>query len=142
MLGAVLSFTLRLAAFVLPPALALPPSLVAQVPEQVPRPDSTYVDSAQADTMTAERRAEALDRYLESAREAKELLPVMPRVGGEGPLPAFSRLVLTRDSLDWASSATVADLLTRIPGVYIWRGGWIGRPEMPNFQGRGATSVE
>src|SRR4030095_15428486 len=24
----------------------------------------------------------------------------------------------------------------------LWRGGWVGRPEMPNYAGRGATSVE
>jgi hypothetical protein len=30
----------------------------------------------------------------------------------------------------------------RVPGVYLWRGGWIGRPEYPDYQGRGATSVE
>ena len=27
----------------------------------------------------------------------------------------------------------------RCPGVYLWRGGFIGRPEPVNFQGRGAT---
>jgi hypothetical protein len=36
----------------------------------------------------------------------------------------------------------VGDLLTQIPGVFLWRGGYIGRPEPVNYQARGATSAE
>ncbi|MBA2627125.1 MAG: hypothetical protein H0U85_03875, partial [Gemmatimonadales bacterium] len=34
------------------------------------------------------------------------------------------------------------DLIARIPGTYVWRGGRLGRPEPVNMQGRGASSVE
>ena len=37
---------------------------------------------------------------------------------------------------------TVGDLLTQVPGVYLWRGGFIGRPEPVNYQARGASSAE
>jgi hypothetical protein len=36
----------------------------------------------------------------------------------------------------------VGDLLTQVPGVFLWRGGYIGRPEPVNYQARGATSAE
>jgi hypothetical protein len=59
-----------------------------------------------------------------------------------GPLPPTSRIVLDRDSLDWALAETLGDLLQRVPGVYLWRGGWLGRTEYPNYRARGAGSVE
>ena len=30
----------------------------------------------------------------------------------------------------------------QVPGVYVWRGGFTGRPEQVDFEGRGASSVE
>jgi hypothetical protein len=63
-------------------------------------------------------------------------------IGLPGPQPALTRLVFTRDSITWGQVASVADLLQRVPGVYLWRGGWTGQPELPDFQGRAATSVE
>jgi len=51
-------------------------------------------------------------------------------------------MVFDRDSIEWGNAATVGDLLAQVPGVYLWRGGFIGRPEPVNFQGRGATSAE
>jgi hypothetical protein len=63
-------------------------------------------------------------------------------LGVEGPRPALSRIVFTRDSIEWGHAATVGDLLTQVPGVYLWRGGYIGRPEPVSYQGRGATSAE
>ena len=41
-----------------------------------------------------------------------------------------------------ATPPRVGDLLTQVPGVFLWRGGFIGRPEPVNYQGRGATSAE
>ena len=65
-----------------------------------------------------------------------------PPLDAPGPGPPLSRLVFTRDSMDWAHASTLSDLLQRVPGVFLWRGGWLGQPEYPNFQARGATSVE
>jgi hypothetical protein len=54
----------------------------------------------------------------------------------------MSRIVLTRDSIEWAMAETVSDLLTRVPGLYLWRGGWLGRTEYPSYRYRGPASVE
>ena len=61
----------------------------------------------------------------------------MPQLDVEGPRPPLTRIVFTRDSIEWGHAATVSDLLTQVPGVYLWRGGYIGRPEPVSFQGRG-----
>jgi len=50
--------------------------------------------------------------------------------------------VFDRDSIEWGHASTVGDLLLQVPGVYLWRGGFVGRPEPVNYQGRGATSAE
>ena len=36
----------------------------------------------------------------------------------------------------------MSDLLAQVPGVYLWRGGFTGRPEPVNYRGRGASSTE
>ena len=63
-------------------------------------------------------------------------------IGIEGPRPALTRIVFTRDSIEWGHAATVGDLLTQVPGVFLWRGGYIGRPEPVSFQGRAGASAE
>lgn len=98
--------------------------------------DTTRVDSLARDTTdwTAE--------FLRAQQEARQTVPVIRRLGSGTLLTPLSRIVLTRDTIDWQNAETVADLLTRVPGVYLWRGGWAGRPELPGYQGRGAASVE
>ena len=64
-------------------------------------------------------------------------MPVLPPLAPPGPRPPLTRIVFTRDSIEWVNAATVGDLLAQVPGVYLWRGGYIGRPEPVNFQGRG-----
>src|SRR6185295_7532855 len=81
-------------------------------------------------------------RFLEAQQQIRERVPIMPALTSAGPRPALTRIVFTRDSIEWGHAAMVSDLLAQIPGVYIWRGGFIGRPEPVNYQGRGATSVE
>ena len=98
-------------------------------------------DTVRADTLPPSR-GDLTTKYLEAQARAEERLPVLPYIGVDGPRPPLSRIVLARDSIDFLNAATVADLLQRVPGVYLWRGGWIGRPEYPNYQGRGPTSVE
>jgi len=88
-------------------------------------PDSTAVpDSAQADT------------------SGPALLPRLPTQVIAGPLPIGSRIVFTSDSLDWLDTETLADLLLRVPGAYVARGGSYGQPEVPMRGGRGARSLE
>jgi len=81
-------------------------------------------------------------RYLRAIEQEEVRVPVMPRLDPAGPRPALTRFVFTRDSVEWMNGATVGDLLSQVPGVYIWRGGFTGRPELVDFQGRGATSAE
>ncbi len=81
-------------------------------------------------------------RFLAAQEQVGVRVPVLSRLEPVGPRPPGTRIVFTRDSIEWGHASTVSDLLTQIPGVYLWRGGFIGRPEPANYQARGATSVE
>jgi hypothetical protein len=144
-------------------AHSLPLSVVlAQVPDTLPPPDTTQTEAgppetppgdsarALADSVAARIRdsigtrpdSSKLQRYLAAEALTRVGVPVPHRLELDGPQPAGSRVVITRDSIDWGHAATLADLLQRVPGVYLWRGGWTGQPEYPNYQARGPTSVE
>jgi hypothetical protein len=115
--------------------LVLARSAQAQFPDEEAE-DSASADSAAADTFNT------TERYLREQAQGSVRVPVLPLVGVEGPRPALTRMVFTRDSIEWGHAATVGDLLLQVPGVYLWRGGYIGRPEPVNFEGRGASSAE
>lgn len=107
------------------------------------RLEAQYPEPPRADSLRNARDTVDLSaRYLEGVALAKVRLPVAPRLQPDGVLPDGSVVVLDRQALEWATAETVGDLLQNIPGVYLWRGGWIGRPEYASYQGRGATSVE
>lgn len=111
-----------------------PLTLSAQIPEEEEFPE---------DTLTEERdTVNTTERYLKEQALASIRVPVLPLVGVEGPQPPLTRIVFSRDSIEWGNAATVGDLLTQVPGVFLWRGGYIGRPEPVNYQARGATSAE
>lgn len=122
------------------------PSAVAQTPDSLPRPvadtlrrvgrDSVGSDSTDADSLRSTAR------FLRLQDRIKIRLPVAPLLGVEGPRPGGSRRVMSRDSLAWTNGETVADLLGQEEGVYVWRGGWLGRAGYGNFRGRGAASIE
>ena len=90
----------------------------------------------------AEDTVDYTARFLEAQQQVGVRVPVLPLVQPPGPRPALTRTVFTRDSIEWGHAATVGDLLTQIPGVFLWRGGFIGRPEPVNYQARGPTSAE
>ncbi|MDH3457786.1 MAG: Plug domain-containing protein [Gemmatimonadota bacterium] len=69
-------------------------------------------------------------------------LPMFQPEVPPGPLPPGSRYTFTRDSLLWAGALTLADLLARIPGVYVARAGFIGQPEYVQYGGRGGAALE
>ena len=98
--------------------------------------DTTRTDSLARDT------TDYTALYLKGVQESRRLVPVAPRIGAGALLPPRTRLVLDRDSILWHNAETVSDLLTKVPGVFLLRGGWAGRPELPNYQAHGATSVE
>jgi TonB-dependent receptor-like protein len=121
---------------VLPLTLFVSP-LAAQIPEEEEYPeDTTGLDSLGRDTVNT------TERYLKEQALTAVRVPVLPLLGVEGPRPPLTRIVFNRDSIEWGHAATVGDLLTQVPGVFLWRGGYIGRPEPVNFQGRGASSAE
>jgi hypothetical protein len=68
-------------------------------------------------------------------------MEILPQLGVDGPRPGYSRVEFNRDSLAWAGSETLGDLLRSVPDVYVLHGGWIGRSEYLNYAGRGSTSV-
>ena len=122
--GALFLFTLHLSPYI-------------QASAQVPLDDDTLTaDSLAQDTV------DYTARFLEAQEQVGIRVPVMPWPGVRGPAPALTRIVFNRDSIEWANAYTLGDLLQEVPGVYLWRGGFIGRPEPVNYQGRGATSVE
>jgi hypothetical protein len=135
-------YGLRLTSLIFPLTLSLIPvtfsvsRLSAQIPEEEFPEDTTGADTLAEDTVNTTAR------YLKEQAQLNVRLPVLPPVGVEGPRPPLTRIVFTRDSIEWGHAATVSDLLTQVPGVYLWRGGYIGRPEPVSYQGRGATSVE
>jgi hypothetical protein len=110
--------------------LALAGPLAAQVP------DSAKADSALADTL------DSTERLLASQAAAREGVPGIPFLSVEGPRVPGTVRVWTRDSIDWSGAETLGDLLLRVPGLFVVRGGWIGRPELPNYLGRGPAAVE
>lgn len=117
-----LLFTLLLSPFSL---------LSGQIPD-----DSIPSDSLARDTV------DYTAKFIAAQQEERVRVPALPILGPAGPRPPLGLIVFNRDSIEWGHAATVGDLLGQIPGVYLWRGGYTGRAEPVNFQGRGATSAE
>ncbi|MEO5798215.1 MAG: TonB-dependent receptor plug domain-containing protein [Gemmatimonadales bacterium] len=107
-----------------------------QVPVVPPRDSLSDSLKTHADTLSD------TDRLLAESLKQRVQLQPLPIVGTGALLPGGSRKVFTRDSIDWAPAQTVSDLLAQVPGVFVQRGGWLGRAELPNYQGRGAASIE
>ncbi len=106
-------------------ALLGAPSLPAQFPP---------VTGADTSDLTA--------RFLEADAETRRVITPLARPGADGILPPLSRMVFTRDSIEWGNVSTVGDLLQQVPGLYLLRAGWIGQAAVPSFRGQGARSVE
>jgi hypothetical protein len=96
----------------------------------VTRADSTRADSLRAASDSAAR--DTLERYL----------PVFAPAIPPGPLPRGTRWRFDADSLVLSDITTLADLLARIPGVYVARGGWFGAAEVPVYGGQGPLGLE
>ncbi len=123
-----------------PPLLLL--ALLAG-PLAAQRPDSTRADSVRADSVRADTASTDYSAlFIKSYEEGRNRVPVFPRLGRPALLPALSRMVFDRDSIEWHNAETLSDLLSKVPGVFVWRGGWVGRPEPINYQGRTTASAE
>jgi len=64
--------------------------------------------------------------------------PDVPR----GPLPPGARWSFDADSLRLAGFFTLSELLARLPGVYVARGGFFGQAENVLYAGRGPAALE
>jgi TonB-dependent receptor-like protein len=125
-------FLFPLTLFLFPLTLFVP-AVAAQIAEE--QQDSVS-DTLYADTVNT------TTRFLKEQEQVVARVPVLPTLGIEGPQPALTRIVFNRDSIESGHASTVGDLLTQVPGVYLWRGGYIGRPELVNYHGRGNASAE
>jgi hypothetical protein len=125
--GALVLFTLY--------CLPFTPSLRAQIPQE-------EIDSAAIRDSLYRDSLNTTARFLKEQEQVSVRVPTLPLVGVEGPRPALTRIVFNRDSIEWGHAATVGDLLLQVPGVYLWRGGYIGRPEPVDYQARGNISAE
>jgi hypothetical protein len=113
--------------------------LVLHAQDPVPQP---VADSLAPDSSATPRDSSTTERLLAVEGNARVRVETMSRLGFGDLQPNGSRIVLTRDSIEWAPARTVAELLADVAPVFLWRGGWLGRPEMPNVLARGAASVE
>ena len=101
---------------------------------------------AQADTTvrrdTTARSDSAARRDTTARDTAPAYLPVFARTSPEGPLPRGARYSFTADSFALSGLQTLSDLLARIPGVYVARGGIYGQAEIALYGGRGPGALE
>lgn len=81
-------------------------------------------------------------RFIEARELAKAFTGALPKPGTDDLLPPNTRMVFIRDSIEWSNVGSVAELIHKVPGVYLLRGGWIGQAELPVYQGRGPSAVE
>jgi len=105
------------------------------------RADSIRADSARMDSVN-NRQAITTARYIEASKSKNTFVPPLPYIGAEGPRADGTRIVFTRDSMDWAMARTLGDLVATVPGSYLWRTGWVGTSSPANYRGRGSGSVE
>ena len=110
-------------------ALALTAAGAAAQVDSTARSDTTHRDS------TARRDTTVRDT-------TPKYLPIFPEPTPAGPLPRGSRYTFTADSFAFSSVQTLSDLLARIPGVYVARGGIYGTAEPVLYGGRGAAGID
>jgi hypothetical protein len=97
---------------------------------------------AQFPPVTGADTSDLTARFLEADAETRRIITPLARPGADGILPPLSRIVFTRDSIEWGNVSTVGDLLQQVPGLYLLRAGWIGQAAVPMFRGQGTRSVE
>lgn len=105
-------------------------------------PPPTRDSTAAADSVAPRSDSTTTERLLAVEGAVRAQLPTTPRLDFGRRGPAGTRLVLTRDSIEWAPARTVSDLLANSLPVFLWRGGWLVRPEVPTLLGRGAAGIE
>ena len=104
----------------------------AQVPTDTTGPVLTRPDTTRPDTTRRDSTAVPTTYWVAT----------FPAAGAPGPLAPAARHVFTADSLRFTGALTLADLLARVPGVFIARGGFYGQAEVAFYGGRGPAGIE
>jgi hypothetical protein len=122
-------------------------ALAAQNPQPPPaRPDTARGEPGAASdtTSAAAKKLAGRDTIpLPDSLSPDSFRPQLPPLGAPpGPVPQAGRLVFDRDALWFSGALTLGELLERVPGVFLVRAGWFGRPEVIQYAGQGASSVE
>ncbi|HVO36107.1 MAG TPA: TonB-dependent receptor plug domain-containing protein [Gemmatimonadales bacterium] len=117
--------------------------LAAQNPPSLPSPDTARAAGvAGGDTSrTGAQRRDTIP--LPDSLSPDSFRPQLPPLGAPpGPLPKAGRIVFGHDELWFSGALTLGELLQRVPGVFLVRAGWFGRPEVVQYAGQGASSIE
>jgi len=96
--------------------------------------------TAQVDSLRDTTRADTA--HVDSVPPGRTFVTTFPAALIPGPLPWAVRQVFDVDSLRFIGAMTLGDVLTRIPGVFIGRGGFLGQAEPAFYGGRGAAGIE
>lgn len=105
------------------------------------RADTAARDTSAQDTTAAARaraRADSLARARQAALErerADSIKPPIARAPIPAPVAIGAPLAWSRDSIAATGALTLGELVERVPGVTVFRTGWIASPEMVAYQG-------
>jgi TonB-dependent Receptor Plug Domain len=90
----------------------------------------------------AAAQGDTLVRDTTRADTVAAVLAAPPARVPPGPLPRGTRYVFTADSFAFSNTKTLSDVLARVPGVYVARGGLYGQAEAVLYGGRGPAALE
>ena len=125
--------------------------LAAQNPPPLPpradtarAPGAARLDTGAARQDTgAAARARRYSIPLPDSLSPDSFRPQLPPLGAPpGPVPRAGRIVFDHDELWFSGAVTLGELLEHVPGVFLVRAGWFGRPEIIQYAGQGASSIE
>ena len=133
--------TRRGRALLLAAVLAAPAGLAAQnaPPAQPPVGAPARADSLRGGAVAPPRPDSAIPDSLSPDSFRAVLPPLGPPVG---PMPHGSRIVFDHNALVMSGALSLGELLRQVPGTFLVRAGWYGLPEVLQYAGQGASSVE
>ena len=109
-------------------------------PPPSPKPDTGRAAAA-PDTGAAKKLRDTIP--VPDSLSPDSFRPQLPPLGAPpGPLPQAGRIVFDHDELWFSGALTLGELLEHVPGVFLVRAGWFGRPEVVQYAGQGASSLE
>jgi len=126
-----------------PPAPASRPADTARSGVPAAKADTAGVPSAKTDTAHGAGTAPADTLAPPDSLSPDTFRAQLPRLGAPpGPVSKSGRIVFDHDALWFSGALTLGELLQHVPGVFLARAGWFGRPEVVHYAGQGAASVE